>query len=132
LSFSAITYVSDEVISERKEAGTARLGDATQAEAAGLCGQAGDQAAWRIEDRKGRNIVTRLLLETLRAAGQLKHWLPTRTRRMWRDWLRRIRHWHEDVFNSWITKDVRVKVPESVRVVIPGKRRANTTAKISS
>lgn len=34
-----------------------------------------------------------------------------------------------DVFNSWITKDVRVKVPESVKVVIRGKRRANVTAK---
>jgi 3-isopropylmalate/(R)-2-methylmalate dehydratase large subunit len=34
-----------------------------------------------------------------------------------------------DVFNSWITKDVRVKVPESVKVVIRGKRRPNATAK---
>ncbi len=34
-----------------------------------------------------------------------------------------------DVFNSWITKDVRVKVPESVKVIIRGKRRANVTAK---
>jgi 3-isopropylmalate/(R)-2-methylmalate dehydratase large subunit len=34
-----------------------------------------------------------------------------------------------DVFNSWITKDVRVKVPESVRVVVRGKRKANVTAK---
>ena len=28
-----------------------------------------------------------------------------------------------DVFNSWITRDVRVQVPESVKVVIHGKRR---------
>ena len=34
-----------------------------------------------------------------------------------------------DVFNSWITRDVRVKVPESVKVVIRGKRRPNVTAK---
>ena len=34
-----------------------------------------------------------------------------------------------DVFNSWITKDVRVKVPESVKVVVRGRRRANVTAK---
>ena len=34
-----------------------------------------------------------------------------------------------DVFNSWITKDVRVKVPESVKIVIRGKRQANVTAK---
>ena len=34
-----------------------------------------------------------------------------------------------DVFNSWITKDVRVKVPESVKVVVRGKRRQNVTAK---
>ncbi|MBV9144275.1 MAG: 3-isopropylmalate dehydratase, partial [Acidobacteria bacterium] len=34
-----------------------------------------------------------------------------------------------DVFNSWITKDVRVKVPETVKIVVRGKRRANVTAK---
>jgi 3-isopropylmalate/(R)-2-methylmalate dehydratase large subunit len=34
-----------------------------------------------------------------------------------------------DVFNSWITKDVRVKVPESVKIVIRGERQPNVTAK---
>lgn len=34
-----------------------------------------------------------------------------------------------DVFNSWITRDVRVKVPESVKVIIRGKRKPNVTAK---
>jgi len=34
-----------------------------------------------------------------------------------------------DVFNSWFTKDVRVKVPESVKVIIRGKKRDNVTAK---
>ena len=34
-----------------------------------------------------------------------------------------------DVFNSWITKDVRVRIPESVKVVIRGKRHPNVTAK---
>jgi 3-isopropylmalate/(R)-2-methylmalate dehydratase large subunit len=34
-----------------------------------------------------------------------------------------------DVFNSWITRDVRVKVPESVKVVVRGKRKPNVTAK---
>src|ERR1700681_4445249 len=34
-----------------------------------------------------------------------------------------------DVFNSWITKDVRVKVPESVKIVIRGKKHPNVAAK---
>src|SRR5450631_2141614 len=34
-----------------------------------------------------------------------------------------------DVFNSWFTRDVRVKVPESVKAVIRGKKRENVTAK---
>ena len=34
-----------------------------------------------------------------------------------------------DVFNSWITKDVRARVPESVKVVIRGKKHPNVTAK---
>jgi 3-isopropylmalate/(R)-2-methylmalate dehydratase large subunit len=34
-----------------------------------------------------------------------------------------------DVFNSWITKDVRVRIPESVKIVVRGKKNANVTAK---
>ncbi|HKY32574.1 MAG TPA: aconitase family protein [Candidatus Polarisedimenticolia bacterium] len=34
-----------------------------------------------------------------------------------------------DVFNSWITRDVRVKVPETVRIVVKGRRPPNVTAK---
>jgi 3-isopropylmalate/(R)-2-methylmalate dehydratase large subunit len=34
-----------------------------------------------------------------------------------------------DVFNSWITKDVRVKVPESVKVIVRGHKHRNVTAK---
>ena len=33
------------------------------------------------------------------------------------------------IFNSWITKDVRAKVPESFKVVISGEPKANVTAK---
>ncbi|MEZ4417328.1 MAG: aconitase family protein [Gemmatimonadota bacterium] len=33
------------------------------------------------------------------------------------------------IFNSWITKDVRVKIPPSFKVVITGTPRANVTAK---
>ncbi|MBI3650157.1 MAG: 3-isopropylmalate dehydratase [Acidobacteria bacterium] len=34
-----------------------------------------------------------------------------------------------DIFNSWITKDVRVRVPEQVRVRVNGKKPNNITAK---
>ena len=34
-----------------------------------------------------------------------------------------------DVFNSWITRDVRVRVPETLRVEITGRRAAGVTAK---
>jgi 3-isopropylmalate/(R)-2-methylmalate dehydratase large subunit len=34
-----------------------------------------------------------------------------------------------DVFNSWITKDVRVRVPEQVRIRVNGKKPDNITAK---
>ncbi|HEX9394060.1 MAG TPA: aconitase family protein [Gemmatimonadales bacterium] len=33
------------------------------------------------------------------------------------------------IFNSWITKDVRLKVPETVRVVVHGRKPDNVTAK---
>ncbi|HSB09870.1 MAG TPA: aconitase family protein [Blastocatellia bacterium] len=34
-----------------------------------------------------------------------------------------------DIFNSWITKDVRVRVPEQVRVRVNGRKPENVTAK---
>ena len=34
-----------------------------------------------------------------------------------------------DIFNSWITKDVRVRVPESVKMVVRGKKPENIAAK---
>lgn len=34
-----------------------------------------------------------------------------------------------DIFNSWITKDVRLQVPESVRIVIKGRKPENVAAK---
>jgi len=34
-----------------------------------------------------------------------------------------------DVFNSWITKDVRVKVPETLRIVVNGRKPEGVTAK---
>lgn len=34
-----------------------------------------------------------------------------------------------DLFNSWITKDVRVKVPETLRIVVKGRKPDNVTAK---
>jgi len=34
-----------------------------------------------------------------------------------------------DIFNSWITRDVRVRVPESVRIVVRGRKPENLTAK---
>jgi 3-isopropylmalate/(R)-2-methylmalate dehydratase large subunit len=34
-----------------------------------------------------------------------------------------------DIFNSWTTRDVRVKVPESVRIEFSGTKRSGTTAK---
>jgi 3-isopropylmalate/(R)-2-methylmalate dehydratase large subunit len=34
-----------------------------------------------------------------------------------------------DIFNSWITKDVRIRVPESVKIVIRGRKPASVAAK---
>src|SRR5438876_4353526 len=33
------------------------------------------------------------------------------------------------IFNSWLTKDVRISVPETVKIVVRGKKRDNVTAK---
>jgi 3-isopropylmalate/(R)-2-methylmalate dehydratase large subunit len=34
-----------------------------------------------------------------------------------------------DIFNSWITRDVRVRVPEVIKIVVRGRKPANITAK---
>src|SRR5581483_10570972 len=83
-----------------------------------------------LRDRKGsEGICHSLVLESYALPGQLNVGSDSHTPHVGAIGCVAFGIGTTDVFNSWITKDVRVKVPESVKVIIRGKRRPNVTAK---
>src|SRR5205814_1873994 len=83
-----------------------------------------------LRDRKGaEGICHSLMTETYALPGQLNVGSDSHTPHLGAVGCMAFGIGTTDVFNSWITKDVRVKVPESVKVIIRGKRRPNVTAK---
>ena len=83
-----------------------------------------------LKDRKGsEGICHSLITETYALPGQLNVGSDSHTPHVGAMGCVAFGIGTTDVFNSWFTKDVRVKVPESVKVIIRGKKRDNVTAK---
>ena len=114
----------------KEEVGSARFGDATQAQARGFRQEAGNSPAWRTDRPQGfRRDLPFHCAGELRVAGQLNIGSDSHTPHVGAIGCVAFGIGTTDVFNSWITKDVRVKVPESVRIVVRGKKHPNVTAK---
>ena len=113
-----------------KEDGSARSGDATEDEAGRLRQAQGIKLHGELKDRKGsEGICHSVMLETYALPGQLNVGSDSHTPHVGAIGCVAFGIGTTDVFNSWITKDVRVKVPESVKIVIRGKKQPNVTAK---
>jgi len=84
-----------------------------------------------LKDRKGRRASAMRLCSkaTHCRAAEYRFRLAHSARR--RDRVCSLRIGTTDVFNSWITKDVRVKVPDSVRIVIHGRNIPTSQPKTS-
>src|SRR5438105_7254947 len=83
-----------------------------------------------LRDRKGaEGICHSLMTETYALPGQLNVGSDSHTPHLGAVGCMAFGIGTTDVFNSWITKDVRVRVPETVKVIIRGQRRPNVTAK---
>lgn len=121
----------DEVLSEEKRrmglldlAGQLKLKQQEFAEKQGI------RLHGELRDRKGsEGICHSIVLESYALPGQLNVGSDSHTPHVGAIGCVAFGIGTTDVFNSWITRDVRVKVPESVKIVIRGKRKPNVTAK---
>ena len=121
----------DEVISEdKKKMGLLDLATQLKLKQADFARQQGIKLHGELSDRKGsEGICHSVMLETYALPGQVNVGSDSHTPHVGAIGCIAFGIGTTDVFNSWITKDIRVKIPESVKIVIRGKRRANVTAK---
>jgi 3-isopropylmalate/(R)-2-methylmalate dehydratase large subunit len=121
----------DEVISEaKKKMGLLDLATQLKLKQENFARQQGIKLHGELTDRKGsEGICHSVMLETYALPGQVNVGSDSHTPHVGAIGCIAFGIGTTDVFNSWITKDVRVKVPESVKIVIRGKRHPNVTAK---
>ena len=121
----------DEVLSEQKrKMGLLDLATQLKLKQADFAKQRGIRLHGELTDRKGsEGICHSVVLESYALPGQLIVGSDSHTPHSGAIGCVAFGIGTTDVFNSWITKDVRVRVPESVKVVIRGRKHPNVTAK---
>jgi 3-isopropylmalate/(R)-2-methylmalate dehydratase large subunit len=121
----------DEVISEvKKKMGLLDLATQLKIKQQDFARQQGIKLHGELGDRKGsEGICHSVMLEAYALPGQVNVGSDSHTPHVGAIGCIAFGIGTTDVFNSWITKDIRVKIPESVKIVIRGRRRPNVTAK---
>lgn len=121
----------DEVISEdKKKMGLLDLATQLKLRQEDFAKQQGIKLHGELPDRKGsEGICHSVMLETYALPGQVNVGSDSHTPHVGAIGCIAFGIGTTDLFNSWITKDVRVMVPESVKIVIRGERHPNVTAK---
>ncbi|HUE51784.1 MAG TPA: aconitase family protein [Terriglobales bacterium] len=121
----------DEVLSEQKrKMGLLDLATQLKLKQGDFAKQRGIRLHGELTDRKGsEGICHSVVLESYALPGQLIVGSDSHTPHSGAIGCIAFGIGTTDVFNSWITKDVRVRVPESVKVVIHGRKHPNVTAK---
>jgi 3-isopropylmalate/(R)-2-methylmalate dehydratase large subunit len=121
----------DEVLSEQKrKMGLLDLATQLKMKQSEFAARKGIRLHGELKDRKGaEGICHSVVLESYALPGQLIVGSDSHTPHSGAIGCVAFGIGTTDVFNSWITKDVRVRVPESVKIVIRGRKHANVTAK---
>jgi len=125
-----LTFLDEVISEEKKKLGLLDLATQLKLKQQAFAEKQGIRLHGELKDRKGsEGICHSIVLESYALPGQLNIGSDSHTPHVGAIGCVAFGIGTTDVFNSWITKDVRVKVPESVRVVIHGKRHPNVTAK---
>ncbi|MFZ0299298.1 MAG: aconitase family protein [Candidatus Sulfotelmatobacter sp.] len=125
-----LTFLDEVISEEKKKLGLLDLATQLKLKQQDFAAKQGIKLHGELKDRKGsEGICHSIVLESYALPGQLNIGSDSHTPHVGAIGCVAFGIGTTDVFNSWITKDVRVKVPESVKVVIRGKRHANATAK---
>jgi 3-isopropylmalate/(R)-2-methylmalate dehydratase large subunit len=125
-----LTFLDEVISEEKKKLGLLDLATQLKLKQQDFANAQGIKLHGELKDRKGaEGICHSIVAESYALPGQLNVGSDSHTPHVGAVGCIAFGIGTTDVFNSWITKDVRVKVPESVKVVIRGKRRPNVTAK---
>jgi len=125
-----LTFLDEVISEEKKKLGLLDLATQLKFKQQDFAQKQGVKLHGELKDRKGsEGICHSIVLETYALPGQLNIGSDSHTPHVGAIGCVAFGIGTTDVFNSWITKDVRVKVPESVKIVIRGKKHPNVTAK---
>jgi 3-isopropylmalate/(R)-2-methylmalate dehydratase large subunit len=125
-----LTFLDEVISEEKKKLGLLDLATQLKLKQQDFAAKQGIKLHGELKDRKGsEGICHSIVLESYALPGQLNIGSDSHTPHVGAIGCVAFGIGTTDVFNGWITKDVRVKVPESVKIVIRGKRRPNATAK---
>ena len=125
-----LTFLDEVISEEKKKLGLLDLATQLKLKQQDFAKKQGIRLHGELTDRKGsEGICHSIVLESYALPGQLNIGSDSHTPHVGAIGCIAFGIGTTDVFNSWITKDVRVNVPESVKVVIRGKKHANVTAK---
>ncbi len=125
-----LTFLDEVISEEKKKLGLLDLATQLKLKQQDFAKKQGIKLHGELTDRKGsEGICHSIVLESYALPGQLNIGSDSHTPHVGAIGCVAFGIGTTDVFNSWITKDVRVKVPESVKIVIRGKKHANVTAK---
>jgi len=125
-----LTFLDEVISEEKKKLGLLDLATQLKLKQQDFAAKQGIRLHGELTDRKGsEGICHSIVLESYALPGQLNIGSDSHTPHVGAIGCVAFGIGTTDVFNSWITRDVRVKVPESVKVVVRGKRHPNVTAK---
>ena len=125
-----LTFLDEVISEEKKKLGLLDLATQLKLKQQDFAKKQRIRLHGELTDRKGsEGICHSIVLESYALPGQLNIGSDSHTPHVGAIGCVAFGIGTTDVFNSWITKDVRVRVPESVKVVIRGKKHPNVTAK---
>ena len=125
-----LTFLDEVISEEKKKMGLLDLASQLKLKQQDFARAQGIKLHGELNDRKGsEGICHSVMLESYALPGQVNVGSDSHTPHVGAIGCVAFGIGTTDVFNSWITKDVRVRVPESVKVIVRGKRHANVTAK---
>jgi 3-isopropylmalate/(R)-2-methylmalate dehydratase large subunit len=125
-----LTFLDDVISEEKKKAGLLDLATQLKLKQEEFARKRGIKLHGELRDRKGsEGICHSVMLESYALPGQVVVGSDSHTPHSGAIGCIAFGIGTTDVFNGWFTRDVRVRVPESVKVVIRGKRHSNVAAK---
>ena len=125
-----LTFLDEVLSEEKRKMGLLDLATQLKFKQQDFAKAQGIKLHGELKDRKGsEGICHSVMLESYALPGQVNVGSDSHTPHVGAMGCMAFGIGTTDVFNSWFTKDVRVRIPESVKIVIRGKKHPNVTAK---